>query len=308
MVTVPFGLYDAFTDRAFGGSQAGVVSDAAWIDSATRLKIARELGFPATCFVSDCGKSSITVRFHSTEKEYPMCGHGTICLMTRMIEMGVLDWQGRERMDVQLCIDAATAAVEIYKRDDGRAIVMLDIQPPNFQNNAFDTQMLAELLGIKTDDYDKLLPIESACGDFIHLVVPISGLDAMHRIVPDFSGLKHFCLDNSIDTVAVFCREVIQSGYDIHVRDFSPAVGVAESAATGTTNAALTSYLIRHKLVPENNGEQLIILAEQGLEIDRPGSIRSVVMTKDGAINRLQVGGVATKILDGKLYLSASNR
>jgi PhzF family phenazine biosynthesis protein len=115
--------------------------------------------------------------------------------------------------------------------------------------------------------------------------------------------LKKFCLDNSIETVTVFCREVKQSEYDIHVRDFCPAVGANEAAAVGTTNAALTSYLIRHEVVHANSDEQLIVLAEQGYEMNRPSSIRSVVTLRDGAINRLQVGGVATKILDGTVYL-----
>ena len=86
MATVPYALYDAFTDRGFSGSQAAIVSDAAYIDSDTRLRIAREFGFPATCFVTDYSNDSVTVRFQSVEKEYPMCGHGTICLMTRMID------------------------------------------------------------------------------------------------------------------------------------------------------------------------------------------------------------------------------
>ena len=305
MKTLPFSFYDAFTDNVFGGSQAAIVSDAAWIDSDTRQKIACELGLPATCFIHDYSNNSVTVRFHSNEKEYPMCGHGTICLMTRMIEMGLLSWQGRERIDVQLHVGSATSVVEVFKREDGRAIVMLDIKPPKIENSAPDKQNLATLLSINIDDYDEKLPIEIAYGDFIHLVVPVSDLDAMRRISPDFSGLKQFCIENSIDTVAVFCREVVQSDYDIHVRDFCPAVGVAESAAAGTTNAALTGYLIRHEIVHEGGGKQLNILAEQGLEMNRPSSIRSVVTMNDGTINRLQVGGVATKILDGNLYLPA---
>jgi PhzF family phenazine biosynthesis protein len=180
---------------------------------------------------------------------------------------------------------------------------MLDIKPPRFENAVPDAQILATLLGITTSDYHDKLPIEMAYGDFIHLMVPISSLDAMRRIAPDFSGLKKFCLDNSIETIAVFCREVTQSEYDIHVRDFCPAVGANEAAAVGTTNAALTSYLIRHEVVHADRGEQLIVLAEQGFEMNRPSSIRSVVTLRDGAINRLQVGGVATKILDGTLYL-----
>jgi len=307
MVSIPFSLYDAFSDHAFGGSQAAIMSDATWIDSDTRQKIACELGFPATCFITDCSSSSIAVRFHSTKKEYPMCGHGTICLMTRMIETSVLKWDSGGHIDVQLRVGSATSAVEIYKREDDRALVLLDIKQPKYGNEIPDTQVLATLLGLNKDKYDNKLPIEEASIDFNHLIVPVSDLDAMRSITPDFSGLKQFCLENSIDTVATFCRETIQSDYDIHVRDFCPAVGVAESAAAGTTNAALTSYLIRHNLYPDVINGQIVIKAEQGIELNRPSSVRSVVTLKDKRINRLQIGGVATKVLDGSLYLQSND-
>jgi predicted PhzF superfamily epimerase YddE/YHI9 len=48
MATIPFALYDAFSDTAFGGSQAGVVSDASGLDIETMQRIARELGAPPT--------------------------------------------------------------------------------------------------------------------------------------------------------------------------------------------------------------------------------------------------------------------
>jgi len=303
MVALPLALYDAFTDRSFGGSQAAIVSEAAGLDGKTRQKIASELGFPATCFVLEYHKRSVTVRFHSTQKEYPMCGHGTICLFTWLIETEVLEWQGIEKMDAKLCVGSTNSTVEIFKRADGRVIIMLDIELPNLKKDTPATEVLTKLLGIAKQDLEDNLPIEKAYGDFNHLIVPISGLDAMSRIHPDFSGLTQYCVENSIDTVAVFSRETSQPGYDIHVRDFCPAVGVAESAAAGTTNAALSSYLIRHDLVLKDRNRQYTIMAEQGIEIGRPSSIRSVVTIRDGMINRLQVGGVATKFSDGNLYL-----
>ena len=87
------------------------------------------------------------------------------------------------------------------------------------------------------------------------------------------------------------------------MRDFCPAVGVPESAAAGTTNAALTAYLVRHQIVKGNSDGQLVVESEQGHEIGRPSSIRSVVSIDDGSIVRLQVGGVATRVMDGQLYL-----
>jgi len=232
-----------------------------------------------------------------------MCGHGTIALMTRMIETGTIGWNGNDRIDVELCLPDATTAVEIYRRDDDRALVMLDIPPPQFHPGDRNSKKLAELLGLNERDYRSELPLETASGDFIHLLVPVNNLAAMRRIEADFSGLITFCHEHAIQTIAVFCTEVEQPGYNLHVRDFCPAVGVPESAAAGTTNAALTSYLIRHGLVRGNADGQIVVLAEQGHEIDRPSSIRSVVSMSGDNIGRLQVGGVATKLIDGQLHL-----
>ncbi len=303
MATLPFTLYDAFSDTAFGGSQAGIITDAAWLDATVRTRIAREIGAPATGFVSATGNRSVSARFHSTVTEYGMCGHGTVALMTQMIEMGAIGWNESDRIDVELCLPAATTAVEIYRRDDGRALVMLDIPPPRFHTGGPDSKQLAGLLGLREQDFSTDLPLETATGNFVHLVVAVKNLAAMRRIEPDFNGLITFCHQHAIQTIAVFCTEVEQSGYNLHVRDFCPVVGVPESAAAGTTNAALTSYLVRHGVVGDNADGQTIVLAEQGHEIDRPSSIRSVVSMNGDSIDRLQVGGVATKLIEGQLHL-----
>ncbi len=303
MTTVPFALYNAFSDTAFGGSQAGIVTDSAWLNPDARQQIAKEVGAPATGFVSECNDRSVSARFHSTITEYPMCGHGTICLMTRMLELEVINWNGGDRIDVELNLSTTTAAVELYRRDDNRPLVLLDIQPPTFRQDFLDVDELARLLGLSREDYSWKWPIETAAGDFVHLVVPIKNLAAMRRINPDFTGLTRFWHDYGIQTVVVFCTEVEWPDHTIHVRDFCPAVGVSESAAAGTTNSALTSYLIRHEIVRKNGDGRIVVLAEQGHEIERPSSIRSVVNMNGDSVSRLQVGGVATKVMDGQLYL-----
>jgi trans-2,3-dihydro-3-hydroxyanthranilate isomerase len=304
MASVPFALYDAFSEVPFGGSQAGIVSDAAGLDQRTRQQIASEIGAPATAFITACSERSVRVRFHSPLTEYSMCGHGTVCLMTRMIEQGVLHWDKHGRKDVDLHLPSSIAPVELFRREDGRAEVLLDINPPELRLQAVDQELLAGLLGLRTQDFNQDSPIEKASGDFVHLVVPLRNLKAMNRITPDFRGLTHFCNQNGIQTIAVFCTEAEGPGSNIHMRDFCPAVGVAESAGAGTTNAALATYLVRHNLVGTADGsEQIIIQAEQGIELERPGIIRSVVSMNGGSISRLQVGGVATKIFDGELHL-----
>ena len=306
MHTVPFALYNAFSDISFGGSPAAIVSNANGIDVETRRRLAREVGAPATSFTEVANAETIQAQFFSTVTELPMCGHGTVCLMTRMMDLGILDWQDKDKIEVKLQLPATTASVEIIRRDDSRALVMLDIIPPDFRQDSFELEELSRLLGLRDDDYESGLPMETACGDFTHLIVPTRNLATMRRIKPDFEGIVRFCNAHSIQTIVAFSREVEIDGNTLHVRDFCPAVGVAESAAAGTTNAALSSYLIRHQLVqPDNNGE-IVLLAEQGIEIDRPSSIRSVATMKGDNIARLQVGGVATCIMDGQLHLPKS--
>lgn len=303
MGSVPFAFYDAFTDTPFGGSQAGVVSDAAGLDTAAMQRIAKEIGAPATGFVTASGEDWVEARFMSFVTELPMCGHGTLCLATRMVELGVLDWHGRASFEAALRLPTATATVQLSRRDDGRPLVMLDIRPPSFQDDSLDMAALTRLLGIGLDDLHPALRPETARGDFVHLVLPVAGLDAMRRIAPDFGGLTRYCIDNGIETVATFCLEVERPDNRLHVRDFCPAVGVAESAAAGTTNSALTSYLIRHgQATPDGDG-QIALQAEQGHEIGRPSTIRSAVTMDGERIARLQVGGVATKLIDGQLHL-----
>jgi PhzF family phenazine biosynthesis protein len=303
MTKFPFASYDAFTDTSFGGSQAFVISDAAGFDSDTMRKIAVETGAPATCFVLETGANMIRARFMSTVAELPMCGHGTMCLMTRMVEEGIIPLNNGAKVDVELHLPANVATVELTRRDDDRPQILLDIQAPTFRQDSVDPGELAALLGITTDDFSEDYPIETAVGDFIHLVVPVKNLPVMQRITPDFNGIVTFCHKHDVQTVAVFCREVEQADHSIHVRDFCPAVGVPESAAAGTTNGALTSYLIRHKIVQQNDKGVITVQAEQGHEIRRRSSVRSIATMNGDAIARLQVGGVATKIMDGELHL-----
>ena len=124
----------------------------------------------------------------------------------------------------------------------------------------------------------------------------------MRTIAPDFGAIVDFCHAQDLETVAVFCRETERPSNTVHVRDFCPAVGVAESAAAGTTNAALSCYLLRHGLI-DRTQEMLVVEAEQGIELGRPSSIQSVLRQRDGVIDRLQVGGVATRVIDGHIEL-----
>lgn len=298
MESIAFALYDAFAETPFGGSQAAVFADAAGLDAPTRRAIAREVGMPATAFVDDCGGGRVAAQFLSTVMELPMCGHGTLCLMTHLLETGRIAGRG----EYELRLPGGNARVAIEPRDDGRDRVMLDVRPPLFEAAPPVDAQLPALLGVGADALDPDLPPQIARGDFVHLLLPFAGLEAMRALAPDFGAILAFCRRHGIETVAAFCRQAEAPGCGVHLRDFCPAVGVGESAAAGTTNAALASYLQRQGLLPDARGVATLF-AEQGIELGRPSSIQSRLSIERGAIVRLQVGGVARKVMEGRFYL-----
>ena len=298
---LPFTMYDAFTAVPYSGSQAAVVQDASAISAENRIRIAREIGAPATSFVDAICGNRITVQFYSTVMELPMCGHGTICLMTRLVESGQLSCDEEGWQVAVLELPKGEANVEYRRNMAGGIDVMLDVAAPQFISANLDLAELAHILGVGLSDISTDMPLEFATADFIHLCLPMRDLDAMRTLQPDFSALANFCVSNGLDTVAAFSNETVDGTCDLHVRDFCPAVGVAESAAAGTTNAALAAYLLRNDCVQADVERGLVVRAEQGIELGRPSNVITRIETRDGCITRLQVGGVATRIMGGVL-------
>lgn len=298
---VPFALYDAFTSVPYSGSQAGIVLNASDIAAPDRMRIAREIGAPATAFVDHIGADRIKVQFFSTVMELPMCGHGTLCLITRLVDTGLLRALDDHLQTITLDLPGGPASVDYHRDQVGRIQVMLDVAVARFEPADLDLSELAGLLGIARSDIATDWPIEVAKGDFVHLCLPMCDLPAMRALSPEFTGLAAFCRANGVETVAAFSTETCSPDRHLHVRDFCPAVGVAESAAAGTTNAALAAYALRHGIVERTADGTAIIRAEQGIELGRPSQIISRIEGAGGAISRLQVGGVATQVLDGTL-------
>ncbi len=300
---LPFALYHAFSAGPFGGAAAGIIGDAADLSDETMQGIAREIGAPATAFLRRVDADVVDVRFFSTQTEYGMCGHGTVGLMSHLRQSGQLS-NGCEDTSVRLRTAGGDAVVGI--RDiDGQTLVMLSLTPSRFESATPDRDALTRALGIEPSQLDGTLPMEKAVGDFVHLQVPVRSLAAMAAMSPDFEAIAALSRDNGAHTVTVFTREVRHAHSTVHCRDFCPVVGTPESPGAGTTNGALTAYMVRHGLIALADGETTVVLSEQGYECGRPSQVRSEVVAVDGEIVQLAVGGFARKSMTGTFCLTA---
>ena len=296
-------LFDAFSESPLGGSVAGMVADAGDLDANRMQRIAREFGAPATAFLTAVEDARVDVRFFSTLTEYPMCGHGTVGLMTWLVERGVLALDGDRALPATLRTPAGSAPVEVRRRADGRVVVMLSLDAVDFEPSPLGAADLAPLLGVSGGAFAAHPPVELTRSEFTHVVARVGGLDAMRALKPDFGAIAERCRALGVHTLALFTTETEDPAHTLHCREFCPAVGTPEAPASGTTNRALACYLLRHGLIaPPPDGEATVI-AEQGYVMGRPSLIRTEVTLAGGEPARIRVGGVATKSMEGTLYV-----
>ncbi len=285
-------LWVAFSETIAGGSTAGIVHDAAGLTAEEMQTIATEVGAPATCFVQAASPHQVEVRFFSTLTEYGMCGHGTIALLTALIDAGRIEC-GPEARPLDLVTPTSTATMTIHLRDDDRPEVMLSLEPAPFGPTRIAPGELADALGTTTESFSPI-PIEESPSDFVHLIVPTTGLDALASMTPDFETLADLCRAHGLHTVAAYSPTPGDLSNTIRVRDFCPATGTAEAPATGTTNRAVSGYLARHNIHGLGASGSHTVRAEQGIEMGQASLITTTMQVTDGVVTSISVGGVAT--------------
>ena len=296
-------LFDSFSEQPFGGSPAGVIYGAADLAVSEMQKIAKEIGAPATCFVLNVDKQDAYVRFFSTSTEYPMCGHGTLALMTSLVERGMLIVEKGKGVTANLHTPENSAVVELVRRHDGRVETMLKLAPADFDPALMSEADLESLFGPEVKGSEINLPIGRTESDFTHLVIPINDLETMRTIVPNYQNIGSMCAEMQIDTVVLFTLDTVHAESTVHCREFAPLVGTPEVPAAGTTNRALACYLLQHGLLEIPPNGHCTLICEQGYEMNRPSKVRTELTLNKGEIVNIRVGGLATKTISGHFHL-----
>ena len=107
-----------------------------------------------------------------------------------------------------------------------------------------------------------------------------------------------------MDTVFLFAPVTENAAGGIRVREFCPAIGTLESAASGTTNRAVSCYLYQANQLGDVRNGELVLHSRQGDELGRPSLITNRLSICDGQVAAVCVGGVATKTIEGSFLFS----
>lgn len=218
---IPIFTVDSFTDRAFGGNQAGVClllagerPTDAWMQG-----VAAEMGFSETAFLRP-GTGAFDLRWFSPTKEVPLCGHATLAAAHVLWQEGVVPYGQTVAFDTLsgrlTCNAAQDGATMDFPTD---APVPRDAPPGLFT-----------ALGCRSGSVFE----GKALGN---LMVVLDSEAEVVGLAPDRAGLRRLS-----DEWAYIVTAPAADGDGYVCRYFAPAWGIDEDAATGSIQCTLGPY------------------------------------------------------------------
>ena len=258
---LPFYQTDVFTDRIFGGNPLAVFLDADNLDRATMQSIAREMNLSETTFVQTAHNGGdVRVKIFTPGKELPFAGHPTIGTADVLYRLGKLP-------STQFSFEMGVGIVPLQRDEDG----MFWMRPP---------QPVIEGSTARV----------SAGGNPFRCVLARSKAE-VDAFVLDRTALA------TDDDILVFCY---QDGSAYSRMLASPALGIGEDPATGSSVAPLIAFLAANgNLEPERSA----LVVEQGTRMGRQSFLHARFSHQSGTVSDIRVGGTAVPVFESVLTL-----
>jgi len=291
---------NAFSDVPFGGNPAGVVPNAIGLNASHMLAISKEMNLSETAFIFPLEDevADYEVSFFTPTQEVDLCGHATIASFFALASKGIITGKDNVKI-VKQKTKAGILSVELYFKDNKIHSVMMTQAKPKFVFDVKNVCELAEIMGINVTDIGiegySLIPQAVSTG-LTDIMLPIKSLSALKSINPNYDSLAQYSNKLNIIGVHAFTLETEEESSTLACRNFAPAAGIDEEAATGTSNGALGAYLIKNNVIEfEDN---MTIICEQGYYMNSPSKI---IVRLEGSEDDLtvKVGGGAVIVSSG---------
>ena len=262
----------AFTDNPKGGNPAGV-----WVGETlppvdVMQRIAAEIGYSETAFVSPAKGQTRTIRYYSPEMEVPFCGHATIATG---VVLGETEGDGTYRLSTAV----GEVSVTVLSRGGVREASLTSVEPMFTGASEALVNEAISALGWKTGDLDDSIPPAKAYAGAWHLVLALNDPHRLAKLNYDFDNLKALMLREGLTTLQLVWRE---SANLFHSRNPFPVGGVVEDPATGAAAAALGGYLREAKLIVT----PATIFIRQGEAMGRPSKLTVEIPATGGIVVR----------------------
>jgi trans-2,3-dihydro-3-hydroxyanthranilate isomerase len=304
MRTYEFETWDVFTETRFGGNPLGIFPSAQGLTDTEMQSIARELNLSETVFLLPPQAGGHTgVRIFTPGFEVPFAGHPTVGTACFLADAGRV---ALEAGHASITLEEKVGPVPVTIRaEDGRATFarLTTAQAPSLSDAGLSPADAARIVRLSADDLassieDVPCHAAHASAGLPYLVIPVKNVESLGRAELDDAARAELVPMDAPGRFVYLVAPTEAVDVDYRVRMFAPEAGVPEDPATGSAAAALGAYL--GPRLPEGLHRRVL---EQGIEMGRPSRIELEVDVREGAIDRITVGGHAVPVTRGTLEL-----
>lgn len=286
---------DTFTDIAFGGNPAAVIPNAVGLSEYEMQKIANELNVSETAFVVQVDDNLYKVRYFTPVCEVDLCGHGAIATFHTLALKGYIKPIENGIKKVTQLTKVGKLPLELHFTDGEIDWIVMEQAAPKSFGTVGNLDKILESMNLSPDKIgigDETVYPEIISTGLPDIILPLKSKEALDNLEIDFCNLSNYTSEINVIGVHAFYLPDPNSNI-VYTRNFAPAVGINEEAATGTSNGALIYYLKKNKLI---TGDSIISL--QGESLNRPSQIYCYIEQKENGY-KVKVGGKSKIVLDG---------
>jgi trans-2,3-dihydro-3-hydroxyanthranilate isomerase len=288
--------WDVFSSKALEGNSLAVFLDASGVSDAEMQLIAKEMNLSETTFI--CPRAAeverergVRVRIFTVQEELPFAGHPT--LGTAFALRG--DSGSKE---VALELNVGMVPVR-FEETAGQPVFgeMTQIDPVfGIQH---DREAVARAIGLRADDFDASLPIETVSTGIPYTVVPLKSLPGIQKLRVDLSRADDYLAKTGGKFFYFVSRETVNPAARLHARMLFYN---GEDPATGSAAGCTAAWAVAHGVAKPDER----VLIEQGIEMQRPSRIfvrASQDKNRDNRIVNVRVGGNAVEVMRAEVFL-----
>ncbi len=248
--------YSAYTHGQKGGNPAGVVLDAEGLSGAEMLKLAKDVGYAGSAFLTETdAPGAYNVRYFSPLAELPFCGPATVAAAVALAERAGPG-------DVALLSRVGIVGITTRLTEAGLAATLTSA--PTSARPATEVEVEETLRALRwgPDDVDASYPAHVARAGTEHLLLAAKSRQRLANLHDDEPALRALLDKHGFTSVYLFAAETLTR---FHARSPLTPGGMVDDLAV----AAFGGYLRELGLVPIPR--QVIVLT--GHDIGAPSRL-----------------------------------
>jgi trans-2,3-dihydro-3-hydroxyanthranilate isomerase len=159
-----------------------------------------------------------------------------------------------------------------------------------------DREAVARATGLRVQDFDDSLPIETVSTGVPFIVTPLKSLAVMQNLQIDLNRAAEYLAKAEGKFFYFVTRETVDREARLHARMIFYN---GEDPATGSAAGCTSAWMVAHGVAKSDER----VLIEQGVEMKRPSRIFVRAARTDNRIVNVRVGGNSVEIMRGEVFL-----